>query len=223
MSSSRRTATTAGILFLLTEITAIAGLLLYRPLLHDPGYVLAPGPDTRALLGAACELLLVAAVTGTAVTLYPVLRRRHEGLALAHLCARLLEAAVITIGILAVLAVVTLHGTAAGDPDATLAVARALTAVHDWTFLLGPNLALGANTLLLAWLLHRARLVPRAITGLGLVGGPLIGVSGLCVLFGLYPQVSAPGSLAALPVFAWEVALAVRLLTKGFSPAILAR
>lgn len=92
-------------------------------------------------------------------------------------------------------------------------------ALHDWTFLLGPNFVLGANTLVLACLLYTSRLVPRAVAVLGLVGGALICASATAVLFGVYEQVSVAGSLAALPVFAWEVTLAVRLLFKGFDEA----
>lgn len=67
-------------------------------------------------------------------------------------------------------------------------------AVHDWTFLLGPNIALGMNTVLLASLAYRARLVPRPLALLGLVGGPLICASAVAVMFGLYAQLSVPGS-----------------------------
>ncbi|MER8188472.1 DUF4386 domain-containing protein [Kitasatospora sp. NPDC094015] len=210
-------------MFLVTEITAIGGLVLYGPVLGGADYVTGPGADGRVFLGALFELLLAAAVVGTGVTLYPVLRRQHEGAALGYACARLLEAAVIVIGIVALLSVVTIRQDfAAGAPGSDAAsvrtVGRALVAVHDWAFLIGPNFVLGANTLVLAHLLYRARLVPRFVAVLGLVGGPLICASATAVLFGCYPQVSTVGSLAALPVFAWEVTLAVRLIVKGFEP-----
>ncbi|MFD9484370.1 DUF4386 domain-containing protein [Streptomyces sp. NPDC059991] len=209
VNAERRTAVVAGVLFLVTEVAAIAGAALYRPLLGG-----GPGADNRALIGALCELVLVAAVAGTGVTLFPVVKRWGEGLALGYLCARLLEAAVILLGIVAVLALTTVRREAA-QPGATAADA-ALVAVHDWTFLVGPNIILGLNTALLAWLMYRSRLVPRPIAVLGLVGGPLICASAAAVMFGLYAQLSVPGSLAALPVFAWEVALAVRLIVRGF-------
>lgn len=207
---ARRAAVTAGVLFLVTEVAAIAGAVLYRPLLGGAG----AGGDGRAVLGALCELLLVAAVAGTGVTLFPVVRRWGETAALGHLCARLLEAVLILLGIVAVLALVSLHRGPAGAGAA--AAETVLVAVHDWTFLLGPNLALGLNTVLLAGLLYRSRLVPRPIAVLGLAGGPLICASAVAVMCGLYAQLSVPGSLAALPVFGWEVSLAVWLLAKGF-------
>ncbi|QGZ52341.1 DUF4386 family protein [Streptomyces sp. QHH-9511] len=224
MDVSRRTAAVTGALFLLTEVAAIAGLVLYGPALDGARYVVGPGADSRVQLGALSEMVLLLAVVGTGVTLFPVIRRRHEALAVGYVCGRLLEAAVIAVGMVSVLAVVTLRQdlAAAGDARTTTAVqvaATGLAAVHDWTFLLGPNVVLGANTLVLAYAMHRSRLVPRPLTLLGLVGGGLICVSAVAVLFGLYPQVSAVGTAAALPVFAWEVILAVRLLTRGFEPA----
>ncbi|MET9959844.1 DUF4386 domain-containing protein [Streptomyces sp. NPDC006326] len=222
MNASRRTATVAGVFFLVTEVAAIGGLALYGPVLgglNGSDYVLGPGADSRVLLGAVCELVLVTAVIGSGVTLYPVIRRQNEGAALGHVCGRLLEAAVILVGIVGVLSVVTLRRNYAGaDTASFVTTGKALVAVHDWTFLLGPNVALGANTLVLAWLVYRSRLVPRPIAVLGLIGGPLICASAGAVMFGLYEQVSPAGSLAALPVFAWEVSLAVRLITKGFDP-----
>ncbi|WP_272261516.1 DUF4386 domain-containing protein [Streptomyces xanthophaeus] len=221
MSPNRRTAALAGTLFLVTEVAAIGGLALYQPLLDGAPGTLAPGAGTSALLGALCELVLVAAVIGTGAALFPVVRRRHEGVAVGYLCLRLLEAVVITVGILGVLTLLTLRQDAAGAAAVVgdAGADRALVALHDWTFLLGPNVALGLNTALLAYLMFRTRLVPRPIAVLGLIGGPLICVSAAAVAAGLYEQVSVAGSAAALPVFAWELALAARLLTKGFDPA----
>ncbi|GHD65100.1 DUF4386 domain-containing protein [Streptomyces goshikiensis] len=223
MSETRRLAVVAGALFLVTEVAAIGGLALYRPVLEGPGYVVGSGADTRVFLGALCELVLALAVIGTGAALYPVLRRRGEAAAVGYVCGRLLEAAVIVVGIVSVLAVVTLRRSAgpsgAADAASLVTAGKALVALHDWTFLLGPNFVLGANTLVLACLMYTSRLVPRALAVLGLAGGALICASATAVLFGAYEQVSVAGSLAALPVFAWEVTLAVRLLFKGFDEA----
>ncbi|WP_281205545.1 DUF4386 domain-containing protein [Streptomyces sp. Isolate_45] len=214
MSPDRRTAVATGALFLLTEVAAIAGAVLYRPLLGGPVGRLAQGADTRALLGVLCEVVLVVAVAGTGAALFPVLRRHGEGLALGYAFGRLLEAAVITLGTVAVLALVTLRR----DPGTADGADVALAAVHDWTFLLGPNIALGLNTVLLAYMAYRARLVPRPIAVLGLIGGPLICASAVAVMFGAYTQLSVAGAVAALPVFAWELGLAGWLIVRGFGP-----
>ncbi|MFD0361423.1 DUF4386 domain-containing protein [Nocardia sp. GCM10030253] len=223
MSSTRTAAVAAGVLFLITEVTAMAGLALYQPVLSDAEYVVGAGADGRVLMGGLVELILVVAVIGTAVVLYPVLARHDHGVAIGYVCGRLLEAAVITVGIISVLSVVTLRqdlaGTAGQDNPALVTVGKSLVAIHDWTFLLGPNFILGANSLLLASLMHRSRLVPRLIAVIGLAGGALICVSATAVLFGLYDQISVWGSIAALPVFVWEVSLAVYLIVKGFMPS----
>ncbi|RLP86771.1 DUF4386 domain-containing protein [Micromonospora sp. CV4] len=217
MSSRSRTATVAGVLFLITEIAGITGLALYQPVLSNENYVGGAGADTRVLVGAFSELIVVMAVIGTAVTLYPVIKRQNEGMALAHVCGRLLEAAVITVGIVSVVSIVTLRQDGVGpstDDGALAAVGQSLVAIHDWTFLLGSNVILGVNSLLLAYLVYRSQAVPRIIAVLGLIGGPLVTTSAVAVMFGLYSPLDH--AIAALPVFAWEVSLAVHLIVKGF-------
>ncbi|MEU4626833.1 DUF4386 domain-containing protein [Actinoplanes sp. NPDC023801] len=220
MSPTRGTAVAAGAFFLITEVAAIAGLLLYQPVLSNPNYVIGAGADNRVLMGGFFELVLVAAIVGTGVTLYPVVRNQSHSVALGYLCTRLLEAVVILVGIVSVLSAVTMRqgfaGTPGTDSAALVAAGKSLVAIHDWTFLLGPNVLLGLNSLLLAYLLYRSRLVPRFIAALGLIGGVLICISAGAVMFGLYEQVSTVGTVAALPVFAWEVSLAIYLIVKGF-------
>ena len=226
MSSGRKTAVVAGVFFIVAAVAAVIGLALYGPVLHDTHYVLrTSGGDGRVLAGAICEIVLAISVIGTAVTLYPVVRREHEGLAIGYLAGRTVEAMVIITGIISLLSVVTLRqdlaGTPGADPGALVTVSRALVAVHDWTFLAGPGMAIGVNTLLLATLMYRSRLVPRAIAIIGLAGGPLVFLSAFGVLLGAWPQLSLAGSLPALPVAVWEMSLAVWMIAKGFrrSPA----
>lgn len=220
--ANRATAVTAGVLFLLTEVGAIVGLALYGPILDGVDYVKGPGADSQILWGALFEVLLVISAVGTAVTLYPILKRQSEGVAMAFVMARLLETVAIMIGILSLLTVVTLRrqydGSAAADSEALSTVGSALVAMHDWTFLLGPNFALGVASLLLAYLMYTSGLIPRPIAVLGLVGGALILGSAVAVMFDAYEQTSTPGLLVALPVFAWELALAGWLIMKGFRP-----
>jgi hypothetical protein len=223
MDSDRKRGIVAGIFFLVAAAAAIAGLALYDPVLNDPGYVAdASRTDARLLLGAFFEVLTVISVIGTGVALYPVIRRESEGLATGYLTGRVFEGTMIAVGLISLLAVAALRqDAAAGDGASLIATGKALVAVHDATFLLGPGLAIGINTLLLASVMYRSRLVPRSIAMLGLVGGPLVFASSTAVLFGAYEQVSELALLAAIPVFAWEMSLAVRLLVKGFdrSPA----
>ncbi len=223
MTSNRKTALAAGLFFLLTEVTALAGYFLYGPVLNHRDFVLTGVGDTSVLFGAIFEALLVVANIGTAVILYPVIRRQNETLGIGYVAGRLLESVIILIGAFSLLTIVTLHTQlAAGDGAGAIVLvpfAQALIALHDWTFLFGPNLVLGVNTVMLAYVMYRSQLVPRLIATLGLFGGTLIVGSGIAVMFGLYAQMSSIGALAGLPVLAWEVSFGIYLIVKGFKPS----
>jgi len=208
-----------GVLFLVTYITSIpAFFVFYAPILKDPGYITGAGPDTSVLLGAFLELLLIIANIGTAVALFPVLKRQNEVLALGFVTARVIESAFIAVGILSLVTVVTLRQEAAGADAASLTLmGQALVAVHDWTFLLGPGFVVGVgNGLLLGFMMYRSGLVPRQLAVLGLIGGPLLCASGVAVLFGIVQQGGVEQSIASIPEFLWELSLGVYLSVKGF-------
>ena len=176
MGALRRTALVAGILYLVTFAASIPAVFLLDPVLTDPRYIVGAGTDNQVLWGAALDLVNALACIGTAVALFSVLKQEHEGFALGFVTTRMFEAAVIVIGVVSLLAVVSLRQPEASGADAAalVAVGRALVAVRDWTFVLGPGLMPGMNALLLGTLLYRSRLVPRVIPALGLIGGPLL-------------------------------------------------
>jgi len=224
MDRTRRTALIAGVLFLITIVASIPGALLYTPLLTDPGYVTGPGADAQIALGALLEIVVCIANIGTAVVLFPVLRRQSESVALGYVASRIAESVLIAVGILSLLSVVTLRqqfaADPAGDAGSLLVVSSALVAVHGWTFLLGPGLLAGfGNGLLLGWLMYRSGLVPRPMALVGMIGGPLVFLSGIAVLFGAYEQVSGWSTLATLPEVVWEAFLGIYLVVKGFRPS----
>ena len=106
------------------------------------------------------------------------------------------------------------------DAASLTVVGQALVAIHDWTFLLGPNFVVGVgNGLLLGYLLYRSGLVPRPMAVLGLIGGVLVCLSGTAVLLGALEQGGAEQTLAALPEFLWELSLGLWLTVKGFRPS----
>ncbi|KAE8763927.1 DUF4386 family protein [Georgenia thermotolerans] len=215
MRSLRRTARTAGVLYLITFVS-IPSFVLYGPV-KDPGYVTGPGPDTPALAGGALEMIVALACVGTAVALYPVVKRQNEGVALAFVGARVLEAATIVAGIASLLTIVTLRQAGAGA-DASV-TAQALVAQYDWLFRLGQSTMPAVNAVLLGSLLYRSGLVPRILPLLGLVGAPLLIASTVGTVLGLWGPVSAFTGIAVLPIAVWELALGVYLTVKGFRPA----
>ena len=205
-----------GALFLLTFVTSIAALLLFQPVLDDPvGYVANGGSDYRIFFGALMELLLIITGIGTAVVIYPIVRRQNPVLAIGYVTARIVECTFILVGILAVLSIVTLSQQNAGGDEG--AIAYTLAALKDWTFILGPGFIVGwGNGLILGYLMYASGLVPRSLTWLGLVGGPLIIVSGVAVMFGGgHPHEWYQG-IATIPEALWELALGIYTLIWGF-------
>ena len=195
-----------GVLFLITFIASIPPVqFLYGPLLEDPRYILGGGAADNGLsLGALLELILIIANIGTAVVLYPVLKRVNEILALGYVTARVVESAFIAVGILSILSLMTLRQEAAAGADAgaLLAVGQSLVAVHDWTFLLGPGFVVGiGNGLILGYLMYRSGLVPRGMAVPGLIAGPVLLICFLGILFEVFEPMSVLGSLMVVPEF----------------------
>ena len=222
MSLDQKRARIFGVLFLVTFVTSIPALALYQPVLDDPvGYLAGAGHDKQLLFAALLELLLIIANIGTAVVIFPIVRRRNEELALGYVTARVIECTFILVGILSVLGIITLRNQVAGASEGT--VAYTLAAIKDWTFLLGPGWVVGwGNGLILGYLMYRSELVPRRAAWLGLIGGPLIIVSGTAVMSaGGDPSdtLRSLQGLATIPEFVWELFLGVYCTFKGIRPS----
>ena len=196
MDSLRKTALVAGVLYLITFVS-IPTLVLYGPVLNDPNYIVGPGPDTPVIVGGILEIIVALAGIGTAVALYPVVKRQNEGVALGFVGSRTLEGAAIFAGVVSLLSVVTLRQAGVGA-DA-LVTGQALVAQYNWFFLLGQSLMPVVNALLLGSLLYRSRLVPRVLPVVGFIGAPLLLASDVAVLFGVWDRISAPSGLLATP------------------------
>ena len=221
----RQIAFVAGVLLVITYLTSIPPFVYhYVPVVDDPSYIVGAGADTRVTWGAFLELLLIIANIGSAVVLFPILKRVSEIAALGWVTARIVECAFIAVGILSLLTVVSLRQEAAGtDPGSLLAVGQALVALHAWTFALGPGFVVGiGNGMLLGYLMYRSGLVPRRLAVLGLVGGPMLCAYGTGAMFGVFEAGSVWQVIGTLPEFVWELTLGIWLIAKGFNPAALA-
>jgi Domain of unknown function (DUF4386) len=215
--NARTIARVAGVLFIITFLTSIPAYALFQPVLDDPaGYIAGGGEDNQIYLGVLLELLLIVANIGTAVVLLPILRRQDEILAVGYVTARVMECVFIAAGILCVLGIVTLRQD---DPDAA-SLAVSLAAIKDWTFLLGPGFIVGiGNGLILGYLMYSSGLVPRPMAMLGIIGGPLLALAGIGVLFDWWDAGGTVQSLATVPEFIWELSLGIYLAVKGFRPS----
>ena len=223
MTSLRKTAFVAGAFYVITFAASIPALFLLAPVLNNPDYIISSGADTRVLVDGFLDLINALAAIGTAVALFSVVKRQHEGFALGFVTTRLLEAAVIMIGVISLLSVVTLRqnlaATAGADQASLLVAGQSLVAVRDWTFLLGPNLMAGLNALLLGTLMYRSRLVPRLIPTVGRIGGVLLLIDVTAIFFGSYDLGAPWHAIAAAPIFVWELSLGLWLVVKGFKPS----
>jgi hypothetical protein len=237
LNSARKIALVTGVLFVITYITAIpAALFLYAPVLDDPRYIVDAGADMRVSLGALLEFILVIANIGTAVVLFPIVKRQNEIFALGYVTARVLESAIIMVGVFSLLSVVSLRsgldpavplqdlaGTAGADAALLVTAGKSLVALHDWTFLFGPGVLAGVgNGMLLGYLMYRSGLVPRRMAMLGLIGGPLLVAAAVAVLFGVFEAGSVWQIIATIPEFVWELSLGIWLIVKGFNPSVIA-
>lgn len=218
MDTTRKAALAAGLFYFATFIFSLPALGLYGGVLDDPTWVLAAGPDGEVLWGGVLEILTALTGIGTAVAVYPVIRRFGPGRALGFVASRTLEAAMIFTGVAAVLAVYTLRQSG-GDPVALTTTAGGLVAIKDWTFLLGPGIAAVINAGCFATVLYQSRLVPRWIPTLGLIGAPLLAISLITTLFGGWEQASPPAFVLVIPIAVWELSVGAYMTFKGFRSA----
>ena len=214
-TSLRKTALIAGLLYLLTFVS-IPTLGLYGSV-HDPNYIIGPASNSPVLVGGVLEVIVALAGIGTAVVLYPVLKRQNEPAALGLVGSRVLEAAGILAGVACLLTIVTLREAGAGS--GALVTGQALVALYDRINLLSQSLMPIVNDLLLGYLLYKSRLVPRVLPVLAFIGAPLLLVADAAVLFGVVERVSALPAIAVLPVALFEFSLGVYLTVKGFRPS----
>lgn len=202
----------AGVLYLLTFVS-IPTLSLYSSI-HGPNYIMGPGPDNSVIIGGILEIIVALAGIGTAVALYPVLKKQNEGLALGLVGSRVLEACTIFVGVMFLLTVVTLRQTSAGS-DA-LVTSQTLVTMYDRMFLVGQSFLPAVNDILLGFLLYQSRLVPRGLSLIALIGGPILLVGDICVLTGVIGQHDPTTALFAVPVALFEFSLGIYLIIKGF-------
>ena len=219
VDAMRKTALVAGVLYLTTFVAGIPpAAFLLRPVLDNPNYVVSTGADTQVLFGAFLDLVNALACIGTAVALYSVVKRQHEGFALGFVTTRIFEAAVIIVGVLSIIAVVALRQTGMGGADEAMlvTVGQALTEVRNGAHLVGPGVVPGLNALLLGYLMYRSRLVPRVIPAIGLVGAPIFLVAASASVLGFGEQVLVLSALGVVPIALWELSLGLWLTFKGF-------
>lgn len=226
MDPMRKVALLGGIAYLMTFAASLPQLKLFANVIDDPArFISTPGGNSAVLWGSSLEVITAAAGVATAVALYPATRRVSRSAAIGFVTSRVVEATLILVGVLSLLSVVTLKthfvGATGSQADTLGVTGNALVAMRQWTFLLGPGLMSAVNGMFLGYVMYRGRLVPRIIPTVGLIGAPILLLSGFVTIFGGWDQTSTAGMLCGLPIAAWELSLGGWLTVKGFKPASL--
>ncbi len=225
---TQKAARVFGWLFIATFLTSIPARLLFVDGLGaswgDMRFVPGATSETSLHLGAILEFGVIATNIATAVVLYPIVKRQSERVAMGYVTARIMESAFILVGLMSIISVVSvsdaLAGAGAAEATSLAAQGGSLVSTYEWAFLFGPGLVVGfGNGLMLGYLMFRSGLVPRRMAMLGLVGGPLLILSFVLQLFGVYENGSGASFLLALPEIAWEASLGVYAAWKGFKPS----
>lgn len=222
MHPARKTSLIFGLFFAGTFIFSIPALFFYDPVLHNAGYILDGGFDTRISTGALFEILLAICNIATAIVIYPIVKRVKEPVALGYVASRIVESVIILAGVISLMSIVTLRAgfTPRGNSDLFILAGRSLLAFHDWTFLLGPQFCSGfGNGLLLGYLMYRSGLVPKRMALLGLIGGPLAFIGGVLVLFDVLKPMSAGLFALTILEIVWELSITIYPIVKGFLPS----
>jgi hypothetical protein len=216
----RKIALWGGLLYLVTFAASIPQLKLFKNAVDNPDYLSTASGHTGLLVGACLEVITALAGIGTAVALYPVTRRISSTAAIGFVTSRVIETAMIMVGALSMLSLVTLHhdfGGATGSKADALSVANhSLVAMRQWTFALGPGLMPAVNAMFLGYAMYRSGLIPRILPTIGFIGAPILVASTTATIFGAWSQTSHWAALFAMPIAAWEFSLGVYLTFKGF-------
>lgn len=212
-NSYRKISLTAGLLYLLTFVS-IPTLSLYSAV-KGTNFITSSSSDTGAIIGAILEVIVALAGIGTAIVLFPILKKQNESLALGLVAARVLEAGAIFVGTACLMTIVSLHQANAGA--SALPTAHTLSTLYDRIFLQSQSFMPAINDLLLGYMLYKSRLVPRALSLIGIVGAfPLLAVY-IAVMLNAVDQHGSLAGAGALLVALFELLLGLWLTFKGFN------
>jgi Domain of unknown function (DUF4386) len=217
VDGDRRTAVVVGVLFISATVASILGSLALGSALDGDDY-LVNFPGGQVILASVLFLVAATSAFGTAVLLFPILRRHNEGLAAGYVGLRAFENILYAAGVVGLLMMLTVSESdaagAAASTDLRL-VGAALLALHSWAVLLGTLIFAGLGSLTLNCVLYRSRLVPRWLSAWGLIGAAGIFVYGLLGIFGVGTGLGSPYTALAMPLAVQEMVFAIWLVVKG--------
>jgi len=226
MNSDKKTAIIAGVLFIIATAASLLSTVFWNPILDSPDYLVKiSANENQVMLGALFLLIGGLSSAGIAISLYPILRRFSEGLALGSVGFRIIEGMLYMVGVIGVLLLVTLSQAfvKAGAPDVSYfhTVGTVLLAEPNWASLTA-IFAFYLGALMYYLVFYQSKLIPRWLSGWGIVGVLLGIVAATFVLFGVTSYMSTTQVVLNLPIAVQEIVLAVWLIVKGFNPSAIA-
>ena len=227
MKSYRGNAIAVGVLFIACSAASILTVVPLGSMLDAPvDLARLAANDNRVIFTALLEFVWAATAAGIAIGLYPVLRKHNRSLALGAVAARVVDGTFVLVGALSLLVLLTLgqESVAAGSAAANSyqAAGDALLAVRDWVYGFIVSLGFGLGAFLYYYVLYRSRLVPRWLSGWGLVGAALCLVATVYAGFTQEFGFSTVNNVLNAPIGVQEMVLAVWLIVKGFNRSALA-
>jgi hypothetical protein len=216
LNPTRKTAALVGALFLISTATFILSNALITPLLGSHDYLAAVAGHSRLVIGAALVALIEGIATaGIAVALYPVLKGQHPALALGYVGMRIAEIAVAAVLVLSTLSLVTLSTAGAGGTGSD-SLGNVLIGLRHWTLML-IYVYTAFGGLALGYMLLRTRLIPRALSVLGLVGYLALLLVAVLDMLGVADTVAGAGMVGLVPGGIFEFVLPIWLFIRGFN------
>ena len=217
MNTNKKTARIVGVLFITATVASSLGFAILDPILNAPDILVNVSANTtQVIIGVLLLLIDSAAVVGIAVMMFPILKKHNEALALGYVGFRVIEAAIIIFASIILLSLLTLSQeyVQAAAPDASYfqTLGTLLLAVWDWALLLGIMIVFSLTALILNYLLYQSELVPRWLSGWGLIGATLLLAAGLLEIFDINLT-----DIINLPIALQEMVFAIWLIVKGFN------
>jgi hypothetical protein len=224
MSSDRKIAIIAGVLFITATVAGILSSVFTEPILGAPDYLIKISEnENHVIIGALFVLVMGFACAGIAISLYPILRKYNEGLALGSVGFRIFEGMLWVINAIGLLLTLSKEFVKAGTPGASSFQTSAILirAAGDWISNLVALLAWCLGALMYYYIFYQTKLIPRWLAAWGLIGITLTLIACALVLFHLINSGSPIQIALFLPIALQEMVLAVWLIVKGFNSSAL--
>ena len=226
MTSDTKAARITGILFIIATAASILSLPFLQPINASNYLVDVSANGNQVTAGALLSLIAAAASASIAISMYPILRRYNEVLALGAVGFRLIEGVFYVVSVVGLLSLLTLSQefVKAGAPDPSyFQTLGALTlAGYHWAGNVTSLLAFSLGALMYYVIFYQTRLVPRWLSGWGLVAISLTMASGVLAMFSLIGPLSTFQVVLNLPIAVQEMVLAVWLIVNGFNASVMA-